>query len=261
LSQDFNNYGPCPEISIPGVAGRTGCLTAIPADLDGDGAPDQFEVFAQLGVNDMPTSWRVRAVLSTGPTPEQPIPTGAAAGGVRGVYPGAVGAVDANGDGRPEVFVKLAGILYHVAGQHILGIFDVTDGRIVPVQVRGQGRLEFVTGGALSFGQGAACTTTDGAPVLDLYRVRKSTTERWSIRTAEYRWEGDELVPSGVRYQSKPVKAEAFDPSIAHLFELRCGDIEVHVALFMEPGPPGTAPGPPPPRATRGPGRAPGGAR
>src|SRR5438552_771775 len=90
LGQDFNNYGPCPEISIPGVDGKTGCLTAIEADLDGDGKADRFEVFAQLAANDMPTSWRVRAVLSTGPTPQQPIPTGAAAGGVRGVYPGVV---------------------------------------------------------------------------------------------------------------------------------------------------------------------------
>jgi hypothetical protein len=227
LSQNFGNYGPCPEITIPGVAGPTGCLTAIEADLDGDGSPDRFEVFARLGANDMPRSWRVRAVLSSGSTPQEAIPTGPAAGGVRGVYPGVIGAADANGDGRPEMFVKLAGILYHVAGQHIVGIFDVDGGRIVPVQIRGQGRLEFITGGALSFGQGASCTTLDGRPAFDLYRVRKSTTQVWQIRTAAYLWQGDELVPGKVSYRSKPVKPEAFDPSIAALFHLRCGDIEV----------------------------------
>jgi len=113
-----------------------------------------------------------------------------------------------------------------VAGQHILGIFDIEGGRIVPVQVRGQGRLEFVTGGALSFGQGAGCTMANGRPALYLYRVRKSTTERWSIRTAHYLWDGDRLVPGKVSYESRPVKPVAFDPSIAHLFELRCGSVE-----------------------------------
>ena len=56
--------------------------------------------------------------------------------------------------------------------------------------------------------------------------MRKSTTERWSIRTAHHPSDGDPLVPGKVSYGSRPVKPVAFDPSIAHLFELRCGSIE-----------------------------------
>jgi hypothetical protein len=58
------------------------------------------------------------------------------------IYPRVIGAADASGDGRPEVFVKLSAILYHVGGEQIEGIFGIVDGHLTLRQVAVHSDLE-----------------------------------------------------------------------------------------------------------------------
>src|SRR5436190_4509850 len=48
LSQRFADGGSCPVASAPALPTNSGCVTSAQAELDGDGRPDRFVVFARL---------------------------------------------------------------------------------------------------------------------------------------------------------------------------------------------------------------------
>jgi hypothetical protein len=225
FSQTFDNGEPCPTGPVEGVPAGMGCVTTAEGDLDGDGTTDRFLVFARLGPDRRPRAWFARAVLGSGETPVRPIPFGAAAGGVKDVYPRAVGTVDANGDGRDEILVKLAAIIYHVAGQRILGMFAVDGGEIRPVTMPNGHPLTFVTGGIASLGQGAICLPDANPPAFVVTRAQKEFPQHWELTKFRFTWNGEQLVGPTTSSKKLPFDTDFIDPRILPYYGITCGSI------------------------------------
>ncbi len=225
FTQEFDNGMPCPPSNRRDVPPGSGCVSTAEGDLDGDGAKDLFLVFAHLGDGGAPQSWAVRAVLASGPTAPTRIPTGPAAGGIAEVYPRAVGAVDANGDGRDEAVVKLTGIIYHVAGQRILGVFDVAGGAVRQVTFPNGDPLIFTTGGIASFGQGARCDLDAHPPTFAVTRAQKVASGSWKLTSWTYGWEGDRLTGPEESIENVPIDTDFFDPRIIPYYGFNCGSL------------------------------------
>jgi len=226
FSQEFDNGERCPVTpSVDGVPAGAGCVTTAEGDLDGNGTTDRFLVYAKLNSRGHPDTWWVRADLGGTLTPELEIPHGAAAGGVGDIYPRAVGAADANGDGRDELIVKLAAILYHVAGQRILGMFDVADRRIQPVELPNGKPLTFVTGGIASLGQGATCLPNADPPAFVITRAQKEFPSHWELTKFRYTWDGNRLVGPTTSSKRLPFDTDFVDPRILPYYGINCGSI------------------------------------
>jgi hypothetical protein len=141
------------------------------------------------------------------------------------IYPRTIGAVDANSDGRAEVFVKLSSILFHVGGQHIVGLFTLTGTRLAPVTFAGGGRLEFDTGGISRYGDGALCSGIGGRQTFVVRHIEQLPPTGWSWTERSYSWSGSELRPAGVRKGSVPTLVPVNDPRVQPFYELRCGTL------------------------------------
>jgi hypothetical protein len=204
-------------------------VSAATGDLDGDHRPDRFVVFATLGDGDVPATWMATALLGSGTdVPAVAIPTGAAVEGQSSLYPKVIGAFDADHDGRDEVFVKLTGVIYHIAVSHIAGIFDVVNGSIHQVALKGQGPWHFFTGGTSRRGQGVVCATVHGRPVLLVRLIQVVPPERWAWTEWTYRWSNGHLERGAIRHGSYPQSVSIADPMITAFYALRCG------AVFLE---------------------------
>jgi hypothetical protein len=208
----------------PALGQPAGCVTSVTADLDGDGRADRFSVYARLDSKDMPQSWQALAFLSRSraPTADASVPTGQ---GVSYVYPRAMAAVDADGDGRAEAFVKLSAILYHGGGQKILGMYKVEGTEVVPVSVRGQRRLVFPIGGIGGYGDGAECVERSGAPLFVIRHIQRKPPSTWVWLERQYRWDGAELVLERIRRGTYPGTIYISDEPVHHFYELRCGPL------------------------------------
>lgn len=198
-------------------------------DFDGDGTLDRFVVFATLDAQRKPLSWHATALLGSGTqTPVAPIPFGAEVEGQPDLYPVALGTYDADGDGRDEAFVKLSGVVYHIAVPHIVGMFRVSGGQIRQVEIEGAHGPEpwhFFTGGTSRRGQAVVCAKVDGAPVLLERLIQVVPPERWSWSEQTLVWKHGVLYPDGERHGFYPQSVSIADPRIVAFFKLRCGQI------------------------------------
>jgi hypothetical protein len=226
VTQAFDNGLQCPADHDPALpAGAAGCVSEARADLDGDGTPDRFLLFADLRPDGTPRRWRAVAELSSsGVTPAVPVPTGQ---GVPSIYPRVIGAADANGDGRPEVFVKLSAILYHVGGEQIEGMFGVAHGRVRPVTVAGGGRFTFRAGGISRYGDGALCTDRGGRAVLVVRHVEQVLPSSWQRTERTLAWSGLSVRQVARRSDRVPLTLHITDPPIAPFYQLECGPVHV----------------------------------
>jgi hypothetical protein len=222
FSQTFDNGQPCPPATDPALPAGIGCVSGVSADLERNGSTDRFLVYARLGPDRRPTSWWAVAVLSGGPSPPAPVPTGQ---GVPDIYPRVIGAADANHDGAAEVVVKLSGILYHVGGQQIAGMYGVRDGRILAVRIAGRGRLVFRLGGISRYGDGGLCTLHDGLPVFVIRHIEQVLPASWRWTERPFRWRGLVLHASPHRTGLLPVTLPITDPRVEPFYQLRCGSI------------------------------------
>jgi len=235
LSQRFADGGACPRDAAPELPSASGCATSVTADLDGNGRPDRFVVFGHL-VNGDPVSWWAEGLLAgaSRPTPPLRLPVGRAVGGAATVYPRVAGAAEANGERGAEVFVQLSADLYHSGAQPIDAIFDVRDGRVVPV--RAAGRLfTFRTDGISRFGDGAKCETVAGQPVFALTHV-EILPNGWEWSTRLYRWEALTLVPDGARSGRLP-PISVGDPRVYRFYQLICGGLRLSTVTASYPLP------------------------
>ncbi len=227
--QDFDNGMPCPQSHAPGLPAGAGCVSDVRADLNGDGRSDRFVVFADLDGRRMPVSWHAVALMAGGgSTPVTAIPFGAQVEGQSDLYPRALGAYDADGDGRPEVFVKLTGVVYHIAVSHIVGMFRVTSGGIHQVEIEGKEGPEpwhFFTGGTSRRGQAVVCTRIDGRPALLVRLIQVVPPERWSWSEQTLFWKDGVLQPDGERHGFYPQSVSIADPRVVAFFKLRCGAV------------------------------------
>ena len=219
LSQEFDNGLPCPASADDALPAGTGCVSEAVADLDGDGTPDRFLLFAELNADGTPARWRALAVLSSrGTTPAVPVPTGQ---GVASIYPRVIGAADANGDGRAEVFVKLSAILYHVGGQQIEGVFGIAGAASARSRLAGGGRFTFRAGGISRYGDGALCTTQGGRSVFLVRHVEQVLPSSWRRTQRTFVWRG--LTLRQVARAERPATADAAHHGPAHRALLPAG--------------------------------------
>jgi hypothetical protein len=222
-SQEFDNGLPCPVSGDAAVPPGSGCVSEARADLDGDGTDDRFLLFASLNDDGTPRRWLAMADLSSaGVTPVAVVPTGQ---GVATVYPRVIGAVDANGDGRAEVFVKLSAILYHVGGEQIEGVFGVRGGRVRPVTVMGGGRFVFRAGGISRYGDGALCARRGGRRVLLVRHVEQVQPSFWERTERAFVWRGLTVRETSQRSDRKPLTLHITDPPIDPYYHLDCGPV------------------------------------
>ena len=233
-SQRFGDGGACPASSAPALPAGSGCVTSVAADLDGDGRPDRFVVYAKpSGKN--PATWWAEAMVGDSQTPPVRLSTGLQVGGSAGIYPRVAGAAEANGDPGDEVFVQLSANVYHGAAPPVDAIYGVRGGRVVPAVSGGKPFL-FSTGGVSRFGNGARCETVGGAHVLVLTTV---TIEPYGWKWFEhtYRWDGLGLVPDGTRSGRLP-RALISDPRVYRNYQLICGGLRMSQVTSSYPPPP-----------------------
>ncbi|HEX9713780.1 MAG TPA: hypothetical protein VGB52_14655 [Actinomycetota bacterium] len=151
---------------------------------------DRFVVYGILDESDVPSTWRARALLANGAIHEVELPF------IAGVDPVVVGPVDANDDGRSEVFV----ITDRGASVEFMTLFEVHGDGVGQVLERDpEGAVNparFAIGGSVTHGEGLACSDLDGDGTSEIVRLRvvleREGAYRWE-RLA-YRWNGGLLV-------------------------------------------------------------------
>lgn len=230
FAQTITNGAACPVSQRTPLPAGSGCTSDARGDLDGDGTVDRFVVFATLDAQHKPVSWHAIALLGDGSaTPIARIPFGAEVEGQPDLYPVALGSHDADGDGRAEVFVKLTGVVYHIAVSHIVGMFRVADGRIEQVEIEGAHGPEpwhFFTGGTSRRGQAVVCAEVNGEPVLLERLIEVVPPERWRWSEQTLVWRVGVLVPNGKpRLGYYPPSVSIADPRVVAFFKLRCGPV------------------------------------
>jgi hypothetical protein len=210
-------------------------VTSVTTDLDGDGRPDRFVVYARLGKG-RPLSWWAQAWLAAGGRATAPVrlPTGLPVGGDPAVYPRVAGAAEANGEPGDEVFVQLSADLYHGGARPINAIYDVREGRVVPVTSAGR-IFTFFTSGISRFGDGARCETSGGQPALVLTHV-EIEPHGWVWSDHTYRWNGLELVPDGGK-QGRLPEIPISDQRVYRNYELICGSLRTSEVTNSYPKP------------------------
>jgi hypothetical protein len=221
--QTWVDTQPCPPADAPGLPAGTGCVTSAVGDLDGDGTPDRFVVYARLA-NRMPASWWAEAIVDGNATPAMRLPFGQAVGGDDTVSPRAVGAADANGDGHADAFVMLSAELFHSGAQPIDAIYDVRDGRITAATSGGRLFL-FRTGGISRYGQGAVCGQAGDTHTFTLGHVEQ-VPGAWAWTKRIYDWRGLTLMPGAASGGRLPANLVINDPRIFHFYRLICGSLQ-----------------------------------
>lgn len=207
---------PCPETTEPALPDDAGCVSSVAADVDGDGRADRVFVFALVDDVGKPRVWRSLAQVG-GETVAGPSFSRKAHG------PQAIAAVDADGDGADEVFVKVSDHLYHSGASHIVGILKLHDGALVQVAERGAGPLNADVGGVTRFGEGVECADGARGPELRILRTEAANDAytRWDWSRKVYRWRGASLVY--VETRRGTLRTDGYnDPDRYRFYRLQC---------------------------------------
>jgi hypothetical protein len=217
----FRTGDRCPPAQLESLPRRAGCVTSATGDLDGDGRPDEVVVYALLDRRHLPRTWHIRGLLSR--AGEQSLPLDAKSPSYRTV----VGAVDADGDGRDEVFVKLFDHIYHSGASPVVTLFGVEKGRFEAVRTEEGDPLLIDVGGVSSFGRGVECDDVDGDGALELVvlGIENAVSERPRWRKFVYEWTGNRVRLEDVR-QGRLEREGFTDPRVLRFYELRCRSLD-----------------------------------
>jgi hypothetical protein len=192
------------------------------ADLDGDGFADRATMFAALNGRGHPLSWHLLVDRARGAAVIRTIhPTN------RKDRPGLIGATDVNGDGVPELFVRLGVTLYHSGGTTNVGIFTMLHKAMTAVKLPGGVPLVTSVGGLSMFGQGIGCVGPAGPHErLALLRIDNVASKRPQWSAHYFRVSGAQMRPVGSR--SGSFKRHGYlDPRINRFYDIRCGSLMV----------------------------------
>ncbi|HEX2051245.1 MAG TPA: VCBS repeat-containing protein [Actinomycetota bacterium] len=207
---------PCPPSNEPALPDDAGCVSVVEGDLDGDGRADRLFVFALVDGDGHARAWRARAEVGgetvAGPHFHRKAHT-----------PHAIAAVDADGDGADEVFVKVSDHLYHSGASHIVGVLKLHDGALVQVVERGHGPMNADVGGVTRFGEGVECADGARGPELRVLRTEAANDAytRWDWSRKVYRWHGASLVY--VETRRGTLKTDGYnDPDRYRFYRLEC---------------------------------------
>jgi len=191
---------------------------ALDWDVDGDGRPDSARIVA-LGKGDRNTRFELVVKMSSLGTQRVPF-TAAPALKLPPNGPRIVGSVDADADGRAEIFVMID----TGASTQFWTIFKLVNHRITQVTMAGR-PVRLSVGGSVMDISGFSCShsrgdfTTYGYGALT-YGAR---SQRWSVGRDTYRWDGARLVL--VSKQSTTIRASSASPRLAKYAGIRCGDL------------------------------------
>ena len=206
-----------------GLPGRSGMISRIGGDFDGDHARDQLVAYAELEAAGQPSQWHVRMVLATGQMADLALDNSGDWIGPNGLV--ARRAVDANGDGRDEGFVTSTG----GASNDAYNLFGLAGCQLRQVRIAGSGALQILLGASLGHAEGFDCQGTDrhGRRLLSLWGVERAqdhpdgrSTYTWT--KTSYRWSASTLVRPADTTSGTFVAAPE-DPLPAEL-TTRCGD-------------------------------------
>ena len=178
------------------------CAETTKVDLDGDGWPDVFAVFARV----KPASgepWRARIALTAGPTYELDFAADVDDGAsiIRGL-------VDVDSDGRDDVLVELG----RGASTEVVGVFGL--GRVGLVQAAYQDgtKARLLFAGSVRHGAAVECRSQSGGAELVLRGISNYTADdQWDWSESVYTWSSKVLVLIAQRKGVIKV-AHPFDP-------------------------------------------------
>jgi hypothetical protein len=211
--------GPPPDQLCPRY-----CYMAVVANLDGRSSAGTFAVYSSEPAQPEPLNrpvWRARITLSTGP----PIDVALSPYLAGGRSPEVIAVVDANGDGKDEVFLLIGG----GASTDFVSIFGLVGRTLEPVRIVGSapalGIDSFPLGGSATHEGGLECRVGPGG-------VRQLVARGWGTFGAPgtvdwvetvYRWAGLTLVKVSERKGTIPGDPFPFsDPHVTAGEELRC---------------------------------------
>ncbi|MGH2699909.1 MAG: hypothetical protein ACRDJL_12030 [Actinomycetota bacterium] len=213
LPTDFVSGEPCDPLDVDRLPANAGCATEVEGDADGDGSSDRLTVYARLGDDRHPRSWRLRLQTAAGAS-DQPLDAGS-----RFSYPRAVGAADVDGDGRSEWFVKTLDLAGHGTSWKQLNMFVLRGDRLAIVTHEGQ-PLALRVGGITRMGEGVGCR--DGRLVLLRAEARNVRNTRWETSARSFELEGPET-RFAERTQGRLNLSDYNDPDLNPFYQLNCG--------------------------------------
>jgi len=184
-------------------------------DVDGDGLPDSAHV-VPLGKGDFNTKYLL--VVRMTRLGIQKIPfTAAPADKMPPTGPRVVGYVDADSDGRAEIFVRVDS----GASTQFWTIFKLVNGRVRQVTTSGR-PVRLSVGGSVMDNSGFSCN----GPNADLVTYgfgAKPKPKSWAVDRITYHWAGSHLVLVSNRQQT--IHASETSRRLAKYAGVRCGDL------------------------------------
>lgn len=209
------------ENSCPVSSNRMRCIAEVSAELDADGKPDRFVIYADHDASGRPRGWHADALLASGRRSSLPIDF------VNEEQPpGILGAVDADKDGRAEVFVQVD----QGASTSFVALFHVVGDQLERVKAE-KTEITFGLGGSVTHGAGIECREVDGRSPPELIASGASSEDGKTYPWAEniYRWSAGNLTLW--KTIEGTLRGDQDDPEfwmrLSRFYELHCLDLEV----------------------------------
>jgi hypothetical protein len=205
-----------PSASPTAPAGKS--ARAHDWDIDGDGRPDSARIIP-LGKGDRNTRFQLVVNMSSLGTQRIPF-TAASAIKAPPNGPQIVGSVDADADGRAEIFIMIDS----GAATQFWTIFKLVNHRITQVTIAGQ-PASLSVGGSVMDDSGFSCGRPSGDLVIYGYGALSygARSQKWSLTRDTYRWVGSRLVL--VAKRSRTIRASSRSPRLAKYAGVRCGNL------------------------------------
>lgn len=206
-SAGFVNRGTCPPSTVPDLPYDAGCVSSV------SGREETLHVYALVDEAGEPRSWRLRLDSPRGDI-DQELQAGLD-------YPRAAGAVDLEGDGAPEWFVKITDYASHGAPWARLNLLLNRGGKLVALTLDGE-PMAINYGGISRLGEGARCER--GGITLLRTEAKDPQNTRWRLIERRYRIEGTEATFVGRRESTVEVD-NYVDPGLRRYFHVECSGV------------------------------------
>lgn len=131
--------------------------------------------------------------------------------------PRVAGSVDADSDGRAEIYVMVDS----GASTQTWTIFKLLNGHITQVTMSGR-PVQLPVGGSVMDNFGFSCNGPHADLVTYSYGAT-SNPKSWAVERATYRWAGSRLALVSERH--KTIRASYTSPRLAEHAGVRCGDL------------------------------------
>jgi hypothetical protein len=196
---------PAPACGEPGagsVPDGWACAETARVDLDGNGWPDVFVIFARTAPLNGENR-RARIALTAGPTYEVGFAAEVedAASMIRGL-------VDVDRDGRDDVLVQLG----RGASTEVVGVFGLGKSGLMQATYQDGTKARLLFAGSVRHGAAVECRSQSGRAELVLRGISNySADDEWDWSESVYTWSSKVLVLSSQRKGVIKV-AHPFDP-------------------------------------------------